>query len=71
MDLDLEIAFTKNSRKEYTITAPGAGSPSVSPDWDYDKGSPRQYIRKTGAVNGGGHKITVRTINGNVTVAER
>jgi len=71
MDLDLEIAFTKNSRKEYTITAPGAGSPSVSPDWDYDKGSPRKYIRKSGAVNGGGHKITVRTINGNVTVAER
>jgi|RhiMethySRZTD1v2_1073278.scaffolds.fasta_scaffold09256_6 DUF4097 and DUF4098 domain-containing protein YvlB len=71
MDLDLEIAFTKNSRKEYTITAPGAGSTSVSPDWDYDKGSPRKYIRKSGAVNGGGHKVTVRTINGNVTVNER
>ncbi|HJQ98083.1 MAG TPA: DUF4097 family beta strand repeat-containing protein [Candidatus Polarisedimenticolaceae bacterium] len=71
MELDLEIAFTKNSRKEYTLTAPGAGSPSVSPDWDYDKGSPRKYIRKSGAVNGGGHKVTVRTINGNVTVRER
>ena len=70
MDLDLEIAFTKNSRKEYTITAPGAGAPSVTPDWDYDHGTPRKYIRKSAAVNGGGHKVVVRTINGNVTVAE-
>jgi len=70
MDLDLEIAFTKNSRKEYVITAPGAGSPSVSPEWDYSQGSPRKYIRKSASVNGGGHKVTVKTINGNVTVSE-
>jgi DUF4097 and DUF4098 domain-containing protein YvlB len=70
MDLDLEIAFTKNSRKEYVITAPGAGSPSVSPDWDYSQGSPRKYIRKSGSINGGGHKVIVKTINGNVTVSE-
>ena len=70
MTLDLEIAFTKNSRKEYAITAPGAGSPSVTPDWDYGQGSPRKYIRKSGSVNGGGHKVTVRTVNGNVTVTE-
>jgi DUF4097 and DUF4098 domain-containing protein YvlB len=70
MDLDLEIAFTKNSKKEYVIAAPGGGSPSVSPDWDYDQGSPRKYIRKSGAVNGGGHKVTVKTVNGNITVTE-
>src|SRR5262245_24334165 len=66
MDLDLEIAFTKNSRKEYTITAPGAGTPTVTPEWDYDQGSPRKYIRKSAKVNGGGHKVTVKTINGNI-----
>jgi DUF4097 and DUF4098 domain-containing protein YvlB len=70
MDLDLEIAFTKNSRKEYAITAPGAGSPTVSPEWDYDHGTPRKYIRKSATVNGGGHKVTIRTVNGNITVAE-
>jgi DUF4097 and DUF4098 domain-containing protein YvlB len=70
MNLDLEIAFTKNSRKEYTITAPGGGSPTVTPDWDYSQGTPRKYIRKTAKVNGGGHKVTVRTINGDVTVTE-
>jgi DUF4097 and DUF4098 domain-containing protein YvlB len=70
MNLDVEIAFTKNSRKQYAITAPGTGTPSVSPDWDYSQGSPRKYIRKSSKVNGGGHKVTVKTINGNVTVTE-
>jgi DUF4097 and DUF4098 domain-containing protein YvlB len=70
MNLDLEIAFTKNSLKEYTITAPGAAPASVTPDWDYGQGSPRKYIRKSGSVNGGGHKVTVKTINGNLTVVE-
>jgi DUF4097 and DUF4098 domain-containing protein YvlB len=70
MSLDLEIAFTKNSRKEYAITAPGGGSPTITPDWDYGQGTPRKYIRKSGAVNGGGHKVTVKTINGDITVTE-
>lgn len=70
MKLDLEIAFTKNSRKEYEIVAPGGTPPTVSPDWDYDRGSPRKYIRKSGSVNGGGHAVTVKTVNGDITVTE-
>lgn len=70
MNLELEIAFTKNSLKEYTITAPGSASQTVTPDWDYGQGSPRKYIRKSGSVNGGGHAVTVKTVNGNVTVVE-
>jgi DUF4097 and DUF4098 domain-containing protein YvlB len=70
MKLDLEIAFTKNSRQGYRITAPGGASATVSPDWDYEHGSPRKYIRKADTVNGGGHTVTVRTINGDLTVSE-
>jgi DUF4097 and DUF4098 domain-containing protein YvlB len=70
MTLDLEIAHTKNSHSEYEITAPGALPAVVSPDWDTDHGTPRKYIRKSGAVNGGGHTVTVKTVNGNITVAE-
>jgi DUF4097 and DUF4098 domain-containing protein YvlB len=70
MNLDLEIAFTKNSLKEYTITAPGSASQTVTPDWDYGQGSPRKYIRKSGSVNGGGHAVTIKTVNGNVTLVE-
>ncbi len=70
MDLDLEIAYTRNSRQDYKITAPGGLKSTVSPDWDYDKGSPRKYIRMSGAVNGGGKKVKVSTINGNITISE-
>jgi len=70
MDLDLQIAFTRESRREYRIDAPLRSTPTVSPEWDYDNGSPRKYIRQTGPVNGGGNTVTIRTINGNVTVTE-
>jgi DUF4097 and DUF4098 domain-containing protein YvlB len=70
MTLDLEVAFTKNSRKDYTITAPGGDAQTVSPDWDYSQGSPRKYIRKSGPVNGGSHAVKVKTVNGDITVSE-
>ena len=70
MALDLEIAYTKNSRKDYQITAPGGLNATASPDWDYDQGSPRKFIRKAGSVNGGGHAVKVKTVNGNITVTE-
>jgi len=70
MKLDLEVAFTKNSRKEYSIAASGGDPQTVSPDWDYSHGSPRKYIRKSGSVNGGSHAVTVKTVNGDITVSE-
>ena len=68
MDLDLEIAYTRNSRQEYRIDAPRGLKPTVSPDRDYDKGSPRRYIRAAGAVNGGGNKVKIEAVHGNITV---
>jgi DUF4097 and DUF4098 domain-containing protein YvlB len=70
MKLDLEVAFTKNSKQEYAITAPGGEPQTVSPDWDYGQGSPRKYIRKSGTLNGGSHAVTVKTDNGDITVSE-
>lgn len=68
MDLDLEIAFTRNSRKTYRIDAPGGLQSTVTDDWDYGNGSPRKYIRMSGTVNGGGNVVKIRTVNGNITV---
>jgi len=68
MDLDLEIAYTRNSRQEYRIDVPGGLTPTVSPDWNYDQGSPRKYIRMSGSVDGGGNTVKIKTINGNITV---
>lgn len=70
MDLDIEIAFTRNSGKDFKITAPGGLTQTVTSEWDRDHGTPRRYIRMVGPVNGGGHAVKVRTINGNVEVKE-
>lgn len=70
MALDLEVAFTRNSRKEYRIDAPGGYGSTVTPDWDYEHGTPRKYIRTAGNVNGGTNVVKVTTINGNITVRE-
>ena len=68
MDLDLEIAYTRNSRQEYRLDAPGGLTPTVSPDWDHDQGTARKYIRSSGSVNGGGNTVKIKTVNGNITV---
>ena len=70
MDLDLEIAFTRNSTQDYRISAPGRLASTTTKEWDREHGSPRKYIRTTGKVNGGGNTVTIRTINGNATVRE-
>jgi DUF4097 and DUF4098 domain-containing protein YvlB len=70
MELDLEIAYTRNSTQAYRIDAPGDLTSTVSPDWDHDHGSPRKYIRSSGSVNGGGNAVKIRTVNGDITVRE-
>jgi DUF4097 and DUF4098 domain-containing protein YvlB len=70
MKLDLEIAYTRNSSQEYGIVAPGGATPTVTPEWDHQQGSPRKYIRLSSTVNGGGNRVTIRTVNGNITVRE-
>lgn len=70
MELDLEIAFTRNSRKEYEIVAPGDLNSTVGTEWDYDHGTPRKFLRQSGTVNGGGNTVKISTINGNINVRE-
>jgi DUF4097 and DUF4098 domain-containing protein YvlB len=70
MDLELEIAFTRNSGKDYKIDAPGGLKQTVTPEWDHEHGTPRKYIRSSGSVNGGGHAVKVRTVNGNLVIKE-
>jgi hypothetical protein len=71
MDLDLEIAFTRNSSQDFEIDAPGNLPSTVSPDWDHGHGTPRKYIRSSGSVNGGGNSVKIETVNGNITIRER
>ena len=70
MNLELEIAFTRNSTQDYRIVAPGGLTPTTTPEWDRTQGTPRKYIRSSGAVNGGGNTVKIKTVNGNVKVLE-
>jgi len=70
MNLELEIAFTRNSTQDYRIVAPGGLASTTTPEWDRGHGTPRKYIRSSGAVNGGGNTVKIKTVNGNVKVVE-
>ena len=69
MELDLEIAYTRNSQQDYTIDTPYNVQHSVSDDWDREKGTPRKYIRAKGST-GGANSVRIETVNGNITVVE-
>jgi len=64
LDIDIELGYTKNSSRNYKIVSDFPIDQNESADWDYDHGSPRKTISGTAA--GSGHRVVIRTINGNV-----
>lgn len=66
---DVELTYTKNSSRNYTIKSDFPLSVKESPDWDYDKGSPRKVITGTGG--SGANKVRISTINGNVVIRKK
>jgi DUF4097 and DUF4098 domain-containing protein YvlB len=70
MDLDLEIAYTRNSGQDYRIIADSITlQRSETSEWDHDHGSPRRYIRAKGST-GGANRVKIETVNGNITIRE-
>lgn len=68
VQFDLELAYTRNSRQNYTIVSDFPLQIRDTPNWDYSKGSPRKFIYGTGVSGGGKHRIRIETINGNITI---
>jgi DUF4097 and DUF4098 domain-containing protein YvlB len=64
LDIEIELDYTKNSSRKYQIFSDFPIDQKESAEWDYDHGSPRKTIRATAA--GGGNRVVIRTINGNV-----
>ena len=70
MDLDLEIAYTRNSSQDYQVIADSMTlQRSETSEWDHDHGSPRRYIRAKGST-GGANRVKIETVNGNITIRE-
>jgi DUF4097 and DUF4098 domain-containing protein YvlB len=64
LKIDIELDYTKNSSRDYQIFSDFPIQVKESTDWDYDQGSPRKTIH--GTASGGGNRVVIRTINGNV-----
>jgi hypothetical protein len=64
MDVDITLAYTKNSRREYSIHSDFPLTIRRSDAWDYGSGSPRKYIYGTAA--SGPHRVKIETVNGDV-----
>ena len=64
LDIKIELDYTKNSSRNFKIVSDFPLDQQESADWNYDEGSPRKTIRGVGT--GGGNRVVIRTINGNV-----
>jgi DUF4097 and DUF4098 domain-containing protein YvlB len=68
VEFDLELAYTRNSKQNYTIASDFPVQIRDTPNWDYSRGSPRKFIYGTGVSGGGKHRIRIETINGNIII---
>jgi DUF4097 and DUF4098 domain-containing protein YvlB len=68
MDLDLTIAYTRNSSQDFEIISDFDVQIERSKHWDYSNGSPRKRIYGTGKVAGGKYPIVIETINGDIVI---
>jgi DUF4097 and DUF4098 domain-containing protein YvlB len=68
MDVDIEIAYTKDSDQDYDIKGDFNIKKKRTDRWDGRWGSKKKYIYGTGRVAGGKHKIRISTINGDVYI---
>ena len=66
MDIDIELAYTKDSKRDYKIISDFPLNQRETDEWDRSHGSPRRYIYATGQVGSGSNRIHIKTINGNV-----
>lgn len=66
LDLDLTIAYTKNSSQDFRIISDYDLDIEHSKDWDYSNGSPRKRIHGTATIGSGKYPVVIKTINGNV-----
>ena len=68
MQIDVTLAYTRNSRKDYRITSDFALQRRETSDWDCSAGTPRRYLYGTGTIGSGSHGVRIETINGDVTI---
>ncbi len=69
-NLDLETAYTRSNRRT-TIRSDWDITSTETEDWDNRAGTPRRYVRTQQAIGGGGPRIRVQTVNGDIVIKRR
>jgi DUF4097 and DUF4098 domain-containing protein YvlB len=68
MQIEVEIAYTIDSKRDFAIRSAFPVNVSESGTWDTSRGTARRFIRGSGRIGDGAHKVRIRTVNGNVTI---
>ncbi|NMB81186.1 MAG: DUF4097 domain-containing protein [Ignavibacteria bacterium] len=66
MDIEIEIAFTKNYEGDVKINSDFKLNEEVSKEWIKKNGSARKILSGKASIGDGKNKIRINTINGNV-----
>ena len=66
MEIDITVAYTKHSSRNYKIDSDFPLAIKESPTWEYENGSPRKRIHGSAVAGDGEHRIKIETVNGNV-----
>jgi len=65
---DIELDYTRNSRRTYEIKSEFPLQKSETKEWTYSHGSPRKTIRGSGSAGDGTHRVQIHTVNGDVVI---
>lgn len=66
MDIDISLAYTKNSTQDFDIRSDFDLEIRRSEHWDHGSAPALKYVYGRSRVGGGRHKIKIETLNGNV-----
>ena len=70
MEFDIELAYTKNHRRNYKITSDYDMTLEETDEWErsFMFGEPRKKIYGSGIIGKGTHLIKIKTTNGNIVI---
>jgi beta-lactamase regulating signal transducer with metallopeptidase domain/DUF4097 and DUF4098 domain-containing protein YvlB len=68
---ELETAYTRNFGRRTRIDTGLSLDREETESWDASYGTPRRYVRARGQVGQGGGVVSVRTVNGDITIRTR
>jgi len=66
--IDIELAYTMNNNGKYAVTDDLNLPQQQTSSWDFSHGNPRKYIHAKGVIGSGKNHITIKTVDGNITL---